>query len=71
MENLLIFLSIPVLWLLLLRKMKFAAFQGLWVDIAVGISAAVLVIIALRRLSLWAKMGWSHGNSTRNGRDDE
>ena len=69
-ENVLIAVSIPALWLWFLRRAGWAAFQGWWVDTVLGVVLVTMLVIAVRRVSRWAGSGWARSGKGRNGRDD-
>ena len=66
-ENCLIGLAIPALWLWLMKRIGYSAFQGVWVDIVLGITLVAMLAIAVHRLSQWANMGWRESRGKRNG----
>jgi hypothetical protein len=68
-EGVLIVASIPALWLWFLRRLGYSAFQGLWVDVVLGVVLLTMLVILVRRLSRWASLGW-RGGGLGNRRDD-
>jgi hypothetical protein len=69
-ENVLILAAVPALWLWFLRRMNYAAFQGWWVDAVLVVVLVTMMVIAIRRLSRWANVGWRNGPGARGRRDD-
>jgi len=67
-ENLLVVAAVPALWLWFLRRLGYPSFQGWWVDAVLLAVLLVMLVIAVRRLSRWAGLGWRHGREGGDGR---
>ena len=63
--------ALPALWLWFLRRAGYGAFQGWWVDAALGGVLLAMIVIAVRRLSLWAGAEWRDGVASDKGSRDE
>jgi hypothetical protein len=59
---------VPALWLWFLRRLGYPAFQGWWVDAVLLAVLLVMVVVAARRLSRWAGLGWREGRDRSDGR---
>jgi len=68
-ENVLIAASLPALWVWFLRRAGYPAFQGWWVDALLAVVLLVMLVIAVRRLSTWANLGWQESGSQDRRKD--
>ncbi len=70
-ENVLIAASLPMLWLWFLQAKGYESFQGWWVNVALGVTLVTMLVIAVRRISRWASVGWEESRGVGNGRKNE
>jgi hypothetical protein len=68
-ENMLVGVSLPALWLWFLRRAGYGAFQGWWVDVVLVVVLVTMLAIAVRRLAGWANLGW-HEDGAQDRRKD-
>ncbi len=69
-ENILIGACLPALWLWFLRRAGYRAFQGWWVDVVLVVVLVIMLVVAVRRLSGWASLGWREGGEGEGRRDE-
>ncbi len=67
-ENVLITAALPVMWLWYLRDKGYESFQGWWVNLVLGVTLVTMLVIAVRRISRWASVGWEESRGVGNGR---